>query len=117
MCGMQVSSKSKSERWKDQTETQRIYSGSATRTPSLPYSTPRVTYSRVFFTRSKTSFMAEKTVHTNNHNTPISQHTNITTHQYHTFDTPSSHQSSILFTPIFYTPIFYTLHTFNALMS
>ena len=27
--------------------TQEIYSGSATRTPSLPYSTPRVTYSRV----------------------------------------------------------------------
>ena len=27
--------------------TQQLYSGSATRTPSLPYSTPRVTYSRV----------------------------------------------------------------------
>ena len=37
-----------------------IYSGSATRTPSLPYSTPRVTYSRVFFTMSTNSLMAEK---------------------------------------------------------
>ena len=26
--------------WKDQTKTQQIYSGSATRSPSLPYSTP-----------------------------------------------------------------------------
>ena len=59
-----VSKQVKSERWKDQTERQRIYSGSATRTPSLPYSTPRAPNSRVFFTKSITSLMAEKTVHT-----------------------------------------------------
>jgi hypothetical protein len=46
--------------WKYQTKTQRIYSGSATRSPSLPYSTPRVTYSRVFFTNTTSSLLAEK---------------------------------------------------------
>jgi hypothetical protein len=37
------------------------------------YSTPRVTYSRVFFTTSTNSLMAEKTLHTNLHNTTTSQ--------------------------------------------
>ena len=49
--------------WKDQTKTHQIYSGSATRSPSLPYSTPRVTYSRVFFTNTTSSLLAEKTLH------------------------------------------------------
>jgi hypothetical protein len=37
------------------------------------YSTPRVTYSRVFFTMSTNSLMAEKTLHTNLHTTTTSQ--------------------------------------------
>ena len=37
-----------SKRWKDLTETRGIYSGSATRTPSLPYSTPRAHLAREF---------------------------------------------------------------------
>lgn len=49
-----------SKRWKDQTKTRRIYSGSATRSPSLPYSIPRVSYSRVFFTNTTNSLLAEK---------------------------------------------------------
>ena len=56
-------SKIMNKNWKDQTKTQRIYSGSATRSPSLPYSTPRVTYSRVFFTNTTSSLLAEKTLH------------------------------------------------------
>jgi hypothetical protein len=64
------------------------------------YSTPRVTYSRVFFTMSTNSLMAEKALHTNLHNTPISQLD-------HNFFTPISN-TPIFFTPIFYTPIFYT---------
>jgi hypothetical protein len=92
-----------SKRWKDQTERQEIYSGSATRTPSLPYSTPRAPNSRVFFTISTSSLMAEKTLHTNLHtnihtnlhtNIHTNLHTNIHTNlhtNYHT--TTSSHLS------------------------
>jgi hypothetical protein len=50
----------------------------------LLYSTPRVTYSRVFFTRSKASLMAEKTLHTKLHTTTMSQLD-------HNFYTTSSH--------------------------
>ena len=42
--------------WKDKIKTQRIYSGSATRSPSLPYSTPRVTYSRFFSLTQRAPF-------------------------------------------------------------
>lgn len=71
-----------SKRWKDRTGRQEIYSGSATRTPFLPYSTPRAPNSRVFFTISTSSLMAEKTVHTNIHtNIHTNLHTNLHTNQ------------------------------------
>jgi hypothetical protein len=77
-----------SKRWKDQTTRQSIYSGSATRTPSLPYSTPRVTYSRVFFTMSTSSLMAEKTLHTTTSSQLI--HTFYTTSSQHVHTTTTS---------------------------
>ena len=49
--------------WKDQTKTQQIYSGSATRSPSLPYSTPGVSYSRVFLTNHNELFFGGETLH------------------------------------------------------
>ena len=76
-----------SKRWKDRPARQEIYSGSATRTPSLPYSTPRAPNSRVFFTMSTSSLMAEKTLHTNLHTTTTSQLDQ-------NFYTTSSHQST-----------------------
>jgi hypothetical protein len=51
------------------------------------YSTPRVTYSRVFFTMSTNSLMAEKTLRTNLHTTTTSQLD-------HNFYTTSSHLST-----------------------
>jgi hypothetical protein len=56
------------------------------------YSTPRVTYSRVFFTMSTNSLVAEKALHTNLHNTPISQ----LDHNYYTTSLHllATHQSS-----------------------
>ena len=80
-----------SKRWKDRTARQEIYSGSATRTPSLPYSTPQAPNSRVFFTISTSSLMAEKTVHTNLHTT---FHTTTSSHLSHNFYTTSSNQST-----------------------
>jgi hypothetical protein len=72
-----------SKRWKNLTTRQEISSGSATRTPSLPYSTPRAPNSRVFFTMSTSSLMAEKTLHTNYHTTTSS-------HLFHNFYTTTS---------------------------
>ena len=98
-------SKAINERWKDRTARQEIYSGSATRTPCLSYSTPRAPNSRVFFTMSTSSLMAEKTLHTNLHTTTSSQLLrNFFTPIYFTplYFTP------IYFTPIFFTPIFFT---------
>jgi hypothetical protein len=84
-----------SKRWKDRTARQEIYSGSATRTPSLPYSTPRAPNSRVFFTISTSSLMAEKTLHTNLHtNIHTNNHTTTPSHLSHNFYTPSSNQST-----------------------
>jgi hypothetical protein len=108
--------------WKDLTARQRIYSGSATRTPSLPYSTPRVTYSRVFFTMSTSSLWRRNLTHQYTHHL----HTKASSQRNHTFFTTTSHQSTThlssqllhtnllhtylhnYFTPIYYTPIFYT---------
>ena len=87
--------------WKDLTARQRIYSGSATRTPSLPYSTPRAPNSRVFFTMSTSSLMEKKTLHTNIHTTTSS-------HLIHTFYTTSSHLVTTWLQHYFFTPIFLT---------
>jgi hypothetical protein len=102
-------SKEINERWKYLTARQDIYSGSATRSPSLPYSTPRAPNSRVFFTMSTSSLMAEKTLHTNVHTTTSSQldHNFYTTYSHYS----TSHQfffTHIFFTPIYFTPIFFT---------
>ena len=60
-----------------------------TRTPSLPYSTPRASNSRVFFTMSTSSLMAEKTLHTRGHttlgHTLITPYTHLLTHLLHTY--------------------------------
>ena len=60
-----------------------------TRTPSLPYSTPRAPNSRVLFTMSTSSLMAEKTLHTKNHttlgHTLITPYTHLLTHLLHTY--------------------------------
>lgn len=96
------------ERWKDRTARQEIYSGSATRTPSSPYSTPRAPNSRVFFTMSTSSLMTEKTLHTNVHTTTSSQLD-------HTLYTTTSHLS--IFTPIYFTPIFFTTIFFTTIYS
>ena len=61
------------------------------------YSTPRVIYSRVFFTMSTNSLIAEKTLHTNLHTTTTSQldHYFYTTSSHHyTTHQSSSHLSS-----------------------
>jgi hypothetical protein len=67
------------------------------------YSTPRVTYSRVFFTMSTSSFMAEKTLHTNIHTTTYSHllHNKFTHIHY-------------LITPLLHTYLLHTnfLHTY-----
>ena len=96
-----------SKRWKDRTARQEIYSGSATRTSSLPYSTPRAPNSRVFFTISTSSLMAEKTVHTNLHTT---FHTTTSSHLSHTFYTTSSNQSTSQLT----TPRLISSHQFTS---
>ena len=101
-----------------------------TRTPSLPYSTPRAPNSRVFFTMSTSSLMAEKTLHTKGHNTLghtlITPYTHLLTHLLHTYFlhtlyTPSSHLSTshlihtflhTFFTLIYFTPSqFMTIYT------
>ena len=96
-------SKEINDRWKDRTARQEIYSGSATRTPSLPYSTPRAPNSRVFFTISTSSLMAEKTLHTNLHTTTSSQLN-------HNFYITSSHQSTSQLT----TPSLSSSHQFSS---
>ena len=76
------------------------------------YSTPRVTYSRVFFTMSTNSLMAEKTLHTNLHTTTTSQLD-------HNFYTTSSHQSTshqFFFTPFYFIPSFFTPYYFLTLL-
>ena len=97
--------------WKDLTARQMIYSGSATRTPSLPYSTPRVTYSTVFFTMSTSSLMVEKTLHTNIHTTTSSQliHTFYTTSS--RLGTPSSQLVHATTTSQLHTTPLLLLHT------
>jgi hypothetical protein len=95
-----------SKRWKDLTARQEIYSGSATRTPSLPYSTPRAPNSRVFFTMSTSSLMAEKTLHTNYHTTTSS-------HLFHNFYTTTSQLLHNFFTPKHYLITLLLLHTYT----
>lgn len=73
--------------WKDQTTTQGFIVVRLQGHLPCSYSTPRVTYSRVFFTMSTNSLLAEKTLHTN-------LHTTITSQLDHYFYTTSSHQYS-----------------------
>ena len=90
-----------------------------TRTPSLPYSTPRAPNSRVFFTMSTSSLMAEKTLHTKGHttlgHTLITPYTHLLTHLLHTFLVHKYFHNFLLHTYLLHTLLLHNclLHTFQ----
>ena len=99
-------SKEINKRWKDRTARQEIYSGSATRSPSLPYSTPRAPNSRVFFTMSTSSLWRRNLTHQFTHHNYVTTYS----HLLHNYFTPIHY----LITPLLHTYLLHTnfLHTY-----